>query len=244
MGKFIIYGLVDPRTEAIRYVGMSSSGLTRPKSHGQSGLNRQGHRTNWILELRNAGFNYEIRVLEEVANQSELPTREVLWIAHLRAAGHHLTNHTDGGEGTPGYRPEAEARHERSERMKDWRPSPAMIEAARRTWTGRKHSEETRKKMSLSHSGYVTSAETKQKISAIHAGKKLSSEHRAKISRAKIGKPRPDARDLRLGVPRSEATRAKVAAGVRKWWQNKRASSKGPRLFMNLLCGDERPDDV
>lgn len=31
--KYLIYGLRDPITEEIRYVGRSSSGLTRPKSH-------------------------------------------------------------------------------------------------------------------------------------------------------------------------------------------------------------------
>lgn len=33
MSRFLIYGLVDPRTNEVRYVGRSSSGLVRPKHH-------------------------------------------------------------------------------------------------------------------------------------------------------------------------------------------------------------------
>ena len=34
-GKFIIYALVDPRILEIRYVGLSTRGLERPRSHGR-----------------------------------------------------------------------------------------------------------------------------------------------------------------------------------------------------------------
>lgn len=52
-----------------------------------------------------------------------------------------------------------------------------------------KHSEETKKKMSLSHIGHPISEEAKKKISAVHKGKKLSSEHKQKMSLSRKGKP-------------------------------------------------------
>jgi len=33
MGEILIYGLRDPRTDEYRYIGKSTSGLNRPKSH-------------------------------------------------------------------------------------------------------------------------------------------------------------------------------------------------------------------
>jgi hypothetical protein len=31
--QYIIYGLVDPETEELRYIGKSSTGMSRPKKH-------------------------------------------------------------------------------------------------------------------------------------------------------------------------------------------------------------------
>ena len=33
ISKFIIYGLADPATDAVRYIGRSSNGLVRPRGH-------------------------------------------------------------------------------------------------------------------------------------------------------------------------------------------------------------------
>ena len=53
---------------------------------------------------------------------------------------------------------------------------------------GRTHSEETRKKISLSNSGENCSTATRAKMSAAGKRKTFSSEHRAKISAAQKGK--------------------------------------------------------
>lgn len=52
---------------------------------------------------------------------------------------------------------------------------------------GKKHSEETRKKMSEAHKGKKHSEEEKRKISEGNKGKKLSKEHCKKISEARKG---------------------------------------------------------
>ena len=54
--------------------------------------------------------------------------------------------------------------------------------------SGRTHSEETRKKISLSNSGENCSTATRAKMSAAGKRKTFSSEHRAKISAAQKGK--------------------------------------------------------
>ena len=56
---------------------------------------------------------------------------------------------------------------------------------------GKKHSEETIKKISEAKSGKTLSENTIKKISEAKSGKTLSEETRKKISDAKKGKPRP-----------------------------------------------------
>ena len=101
MGVYLVYGLVDPRTLLVRYVGKSESGLERPRSHRHKCIGST-HREHWIAELKRAGLSYEIAVLESVATQDALVDAERWWIAFGRACGWPLTNHTDGGEGASG----------------------------------------------------------------------------------------------------------------------------------------------
>lgn len=62
--------------------------------------------------------------------------------------------------------------------------------------------------------GRVVTIETRAKLRMAHTGKTLSAEHRAKLSAAKMGKKMP---------PRSPEHCAKIAAGLRRAWQRRRA---------------------
>jgi hypothetical protein len=64
--------------------------------------------------------------------------------------------------------------------------------------TGKKHSEETKKKMSLVQKGRKVSAETRAKISRIHKGKPKSDEQRKKMSAWQKGKPKSEQAKLRM----------------------------------------------
>src|ERR1700690_2202204 len=99
----LIYALTDPRSGDIRYVGRSSSGLTRPQQHlAPAGLAADtGHKANWIRELVRLGFKPGIVVLEHLADdctEDALIAAEIRWIANYKPQGR-LTNMTDGGEG-------------------------------------------------------------------------------------------------------------------------------------------------
>ena len=72
---------------------------------------------------------------------------------------------------------------------------------------GRKHSEETKKKIGKVHKGKKLSEETKKKLSEAHKGKKLSEETRNKMSKAQTGKKH------------SEETRKKMSEKVQVYWQ-------------------------
>lgn len=140
MGRALIYGLIDPRTRLVRYVGQSSTGLTRPKSHGQPAVleRNTGHSGNWIRELRASGLGYEIVVLEWCAAVAELDIRESWWIDYARASGWPLTNLKPGGASARGHKESAETRRRKSEALRGRSFSEVtrqkMRESARSRW--------------------------------------------------------------------------------------------------------------
>lgn len=160
----LIYGLRDPRTQEIRYVGSSKRGLARPRVH--AGLARRGepgHKANWIRSLQADGLSYEIVVLERVQTVADLTSAEMRWIALGKSAGT-LTNLTDGGDGV--LNPSLESRQSRAEKL---RGHPVSAETRRRISIGRagfKHTEETRQRISASLRGGKRSAETRAKQAA------------------------------------------------------------------------------
>lgn len=98
--KNIIYGLVDPRTKLVRYVGASTSGLARPRMHRQThSLSATSPKNRWLKSIFALGLDYEIAILEALWLKESLPDAERFWIAYGRACGWPLTNLTDGGDG-------------------------------------------------------------------------------------------------------------------------------------------------
>ena len=98
--KFIVYGLIDPRSKLIRYVGKSATGLLRMRHHRKpSAANARTYCARWIKKLRQAGHTFEVVVLEFLESATRLNELERYWIAFGRACGWPLTNLTDGGDG-------------------------------------------------------------------------------------------------------------------------------------------------
>lgn len=93
---YLIYGLIDPRSRLIRYVGLSSSGLQRPKAHRRRSC-PDSYCRRWVRSLQSLGLDYEIVVLEVVDNVSRLDKAERWWIAFGLALGWPLTNCMLGG---------------------------------------------------------------------------------------------------------------------------------------------------
>lgn len=113
----LIYALIDPRNDAVRYVGKSSSGMQRPAEHWQKSRleqYRDTHSARWVNQLASLGLVYKTVVLEDHVAPEVLADREIWWIAFARAWGCDLTNVTDGGEGTLGRVRSAEERAKQS----------------------------------------------------------------------------------------------------------------------------------
>lgn len=187
--RFLIYALVDPRTNSVRYIGKSTTRLARPKSHGLSYhlSHDRSRKANWIRSLRSTGVDYGIRVLQFYSSADDLNEEERLWIALGRQEGWDLTNLTDGGDGASSPMPE-----ETRQKIREACNKPEAIEKMRRANKGKIVSEETRARASLAHKGIRPSAETRAKQSAARKGRVVSAATRAKLSAAKSGVPRPD----------------------------------------------------
>lgn len=131
--KHLIYGLCDPRTDEIRYVGRSSSGFTRPRDP------HSAHCGNWIQSLHKLGLIPWICILEELGPTDDVDDRlneaERCWIKILRERGVNLTNLTDGGERGRKFAPEV------IQKMRETRGGE------RNPFHGKKHTPESKLKM-------------------------------------------------------------------------------------------------
>lgn len=87
---YLIYGLRCPKTDDYRYIGKSSSGINRAKSHLTYSHNESVN--HWVLELREEGLAPLVDVIEE-CQESELVIKEHFWIQYYQRVGCVLFNH-------------------------------------------------------------------------------------------------------------------------------------------------------
>lgn len=213
-----IYLLRDPRDNSIRYVGITRMTLRDRLLHhvriARSG--EKTHRASWVRHLISFNLIPIIELIEENSNFD----REVYWIKYYRDQGHDLVNTTEGGVGTRG----------NGYLKKEKRKSPPPI------------SEATREKLRLGNLGKKHSEETRRKLSELLKGRKyppLSEEAKDKIRKSKLGKPRDEATRRKLSKallgrkngPPSEETRRKISIAkkgkpqpieLRKLWSEQR----------------------
>lgn len=99
-----IYGLADPRTGEIRYVGRTVNLRHRTRRHLRvAGTESPSlYRDRWIKQLLSEGLEFNLIVLETI-DESQSGEAETKWIAKLREEGARLTNLTDGGDGITGF---------------------------------------------------------------------------------------------------------------------------------------------
>ena len=149
VAKYLIYGLMDPRSLLIRYIGRSARGLARARTHRHKiPLAANTRCATWIKSLLNAGLTYDVVVLETVASSEMLNEAERWWIAYALLSEWPLTNHTLGGEGTLGVSPSPESRANRSAKLR-----------------GRVFSKEHRARISAAKHGAPKSEDHKHKLS-------------------------------------------------------------------------------
>lgn len=180
----LIYGLIDPRTRLIRYIGKSCSGMRRPNKHRQLySKSVEPHCKNWIRSLLANSLDYEIAALATANAKNKLSELECFWISYGHAFGWPLTNATAGGEGrSAGYQATLETRAKMSAARRGTKRSDAVrakfAEIRRAFYAG--HPEEIDKLRKR-----VFTPEWRAKISARLRGRIITPEWRAKSSAAK-----------------------------------------------------------
>lgn len=95
-----IYGLVNPETQELRYIGKTTNTLKRYQSHCRAKGN--SYRDKWIRSLKDAGLMPEMVIIETCGN--DWVEAEKFYIAYFKSLGCLLTNLTAGGEGCEGHK--------------------------------------------------------------------------------------------------------------------------------------------
>ena len=152
-----IYGLYDPRTSELRYVGFTSQPLQSRLKYGHlrtSELKLRTHKAHWISSLLRLGLKPEIFEIQKT-DINNWKFDEQWNIEYFKSIGCRLTNATSGGDGTLGRKASPETRRKMSASGKTKTFSPSH-----------------RENLSLGHMGNKS-----------NTGNTLSLEHKEKISR-------------------------------------------------------------
>lgn len=110
---YLIYALVDPCTHLVNYIGMSRTGMTRPREHmAPHRLKKNDRRAVWLRGLSRRHLRPTIVVLDVLTapDLAQLDELERWWIAYGKASGWPLKNMTDGGIGHLGFVPDKKTR--------------------------------------------------------------------------------------------------------------------------------------
>lgn len=176
-----IYTLSDPRTNLVRYVGMTFRAKARLREH-VSRAKRGGktHRDNWIRSLIAQGLRPTYQIVEHGSGHG-WKEAEQKWIAYYRSLTD-LVNLTDGGEGAPGYVPTPELRRKWSEQRAGIPYPPGRVSAMK----GRRHTPEALKKIQFASKGRRMPDSMKRKLSAFRKNNPISTEQRHKMSAASL----------------------------------------------------------
>ncbi|MCW2228111.1 hypothetical protein [Bradyrhizobium elkanii] len=238
MSDIIIYGLLDPVSQQLRYIG-KTSGTTRRRRQAHISDVRRGRtyipRHKWIAGLLSCGREPEIFEIERVP-KSEWAEAEQFWIAYFRFVGCNLLNATDGGDGLCSYQHRSDTRAKQSaaakaryQRAGEREKTGAAVSAAFESPEARQNLRDGRKKVPraslqicidalVAHS---RSPEGRALRSAVNTGKVVSEKTREIMSKQRIGlkrSPESVAKQIATmtGRKHSEATKAKMAEAARK----------------------------
>lgn len=217
---WIVYTLNDPETQAVRYVGWTVNKRTRFRDHIKpSQLVKATHRDRWIASLIDRGLK-PVMVEVDAGVGRAWADAERRWIAHYRTAGADLTNHTDGGEGTPGRYHTDKAKAAMSAKRKGVKPHPNAIAATVALATGRKDSPEKIQARMAAVRGVPKSPEHRKKLAAALRGRKATLESRANQSSAQKGLKHGSMSDEQKAKI-SAAKRGRPNEAKRLWWASK-----------------------
>lgn len=202
-----IYGLYDPLTKQLRYIGKTTASQERRWAIHNNLAKRKTPRRiyNWWRSVLAVGAEPEIFEIESIPAGGDWVEAEQFWIAYYRFLGCDLVNSCDGGQGTSGIKfsaehierlrishrghvPSEESRRKRSLiSLAAWAKNPNS-RAKPETLTKMLATKAVRRAAGLYKKRRPATEETKAKISAGKRGRLLTDEHKAKLSAMRTGK--------------------------------------------------------
>jgi hypothetical protein len=228
--RVYIYGLYDPETRELRYIGKANNLAKRLWCHIRDAKGGQRtHKAAWIRKLLRNDLK---PIISEIWQTTEEGWQEDerACIAQAIEEGTRLTNLTKGGDGILGYSHSEETRRKISEYNKGIGRIPP-------NWKGRKQSPEhitKRVEARKANDNYGHSQETKDLISRKNTGKNLGNTHtlgmkhtdewKEEMSRRNSGEDNPfhgrqhseeskrKISESKKGVKTSDEVRAKLSA--------------------------------
>jgi len=147
-----IYGLIDPTTNQLRYVGKSISPYIRLRKHISERNKHDSYKDRWVRKLIMNGVRPELLIIDIVCKH-DWEFWEKFYISYFRGLGFKLTNSTEGGDQPP-------------------------------STIGRKHTKESKQKMSDSKKGKI--------IPWLNDGKERTKKHRDNLSKSLKGRVSPN----------------------------------------------------
>lgn len=209
-----IYGLSDPITGELRYIGKTITSLKRRLASHMGKINWQDNpRTAWLRELHERGMRPDIFEVENVSAEYAIWTEaESFWISYFRFVGAALVNVTMGGDG------------------RLFKHCASSIEKMRLVHRGKPKTEAAKRKMSIAKKLFMADPKNREHLSRIKTGTKASPEAREKIRLAAIGRVVSEetrrkkslALKGRPGKPMPEEVRRKVSESQRGRKQNEK----------------------
>lgn len=236
MNIFYVYILFRPWNGEPFYVG-KGKGNRWGDHERRSECHPNRYLTHIVKKAKRLNLDIPKVKIRENLTESEAFVIERAFIAAIgrRLRGGPLVNMTDGGEGSSGFVQSAAsiAKRAAAARGNKWalgcKRSPETIAKLR----ARRHSDETKAKLSAKHSGKKLTPEHRAKLRTAKLGKTLGTEHREKIGRAHVGMKRSaearhrmseaqrgNTHGFTIGHPVSAEIREKISRAAKIRWAN------------------------
>lgn len=144
--KTFIYILIDPRNDQVRYVGKTDNIKIRYNKHIYTSkkIKKPNKNNSWIKSLLNNNYLPIIEIVDEVLI-TDWSFWEMHYISLYKSWGFKLNNHNDGGrQHVINYKHTNKTKEEISEKLKIY-----YSVLQNNPMYGKKHKDETKKKMSI-----------------------------------------------------------------------------------------------
>jgi len=220
MGNWYVYIHLRKDSNRPFYVGIGCR-----KNHARA-FSHSARNQHWKNIVKSNGFDVEI-IEEGLCREDAIKKEKELISFYGRDCdGGILCNLTIGGDGASGYVFTDEHKSKLRDRALNMTPEHKIKLSERKmghtgAFLNKKHTHDSRLKISESLKGIKRSEETKQKVRVANLGKKYSEETNLKKGRP-ISEERKKQISIKLkGIVRSEETRRKMSESRKQYFRNK-----------------------